>query len=80
MPDIESEKDKPVAGRPAIYPDRKRTSWEISPDLLNEIDNRRGSESRAIYVERELRKLYNMPPLGSKNEGKQGSYDYSKDC
>jgi len=50
-------------GRPARYPARRRTTWEMSSELLDEIDRRRGSDSRAIYVEQELRKLYNLPAL-----------------
>lgn len=65
MSDIEKDKSEVQAGRPTIYPDRKRTTWEITPDLLAEIDKRRGSKSRAVYVEQELRKLYDMSPLSS---------------
>ena len=50
-------------GRPPRYPARRRTTWEMSSELLDEIDRRRGSESRAIYVEQELRKLYGIAPL-----------------
>lgn len=52
-------------GRPPIYPARKRTTWEMSSELLDEIDRRRGAESRSIYVEQTLRKLYEMPALES---------------
>ncbi len=50
-------------GRPRQYPERERTSWEMSQELLDEINRRRGSLGRSIYIEQELRKAWGMPPL-----------------
>ena len=43
------------AGRPRLYAPRVRTSLEVSPDVLESLDKKRGSESRAVYIERVLR-------------------------
>ncbi len=45
------------------FPRREKTSWEMSQELLDEINRRRGSLGRSIYIEQELRKAWGMPPL-----------------
>ncbi len=61
---LECEVRKP--GRPRQFPRREKTSWEMSQELLNEINRRRGSLGRSIYIEQELRKAWGMPPLQEK--------------
>ncbi len=52
-----------LVGRPRQFPRREKTSWEMSQELLDEINRRRGSLGRSIYIEQELRKAWGMPPL-----------------
>lgn len=50
-------------GRPSFYPDRKRSSLEMSPEVWKEIDKRRGDESRAVFIEQAVRQVLGMPAL-----------------
>lgn len=50
-------------GRPSFYPDRKRSSLEMSPEVWEEIERLRGGESRAVFIEQCVRKALGMPSL-----------------
>ena len=57
---MSEQKSKRGPGRPRKYQGRVRTTIELSQDVLDAIDQARGQDSRAIEVERVLRRVYNI--------------------
>lgn len=55
-----NEQTKRGPGRPRQYTGRQRTSLELSSDVLKAVDERRGDESRAAYIDRVLRKALDL--------------------
>lgn len=55
-----SEQEKRGPGRPRKYGKRERTSLELSSEVLKAIDERRGAQSRAVYLDRLLHEAFSL--------------------
>lgn len=67
MESTTSNPEKRGPGRPRKFGQRVRTSLELSQEVLDAVDRARGTDSRAIEIERVLRKAYGLPE-GGQNE------------